>query len=797
MNGNRSRAVRALIVLAFGIGACGGDSSGPPKAGPPATLTVVSGAGQQGAAGEALATPLVVKVADLQGLAVANAVVTFTVASGGGTLSAAVDTTNAEGTASVTWTMGSTLGDARAEARVTGLVAPAVFTATVKAGAPATAARISQLIGSSAGGFDVSDSVSIRVADRFDNPVEGATVTFAVTAGGGTVGSATKTTDVTGVARTSWTLGGTGAQALRATAGSVTVDLTATAVGCDERTLALGDVIAITPAAASVCIVTNSGGTQKYVAVVSNSTTTPSSFGSFRLRGAGGGTATTSAQTVPVAAVRSQGLSAAHVEHLEASEASLRAHAELLRSNIQLIERLGPARQAQLRVMPNLVQAPPPPNVGDTVTIKIPKNFSNVCNISTAAVIRARVVHVGTRAVILEDTDPTFALRGQFDARYRTVSDEFDNVMFPILEANYGNPLAMDAETDQNGRIFMVFSPVINGLQGGNIAGFVTSGDFFPTGQCAASNFGEHFFARVPTSTAAGFAAGTVEDWARQTRRVIIHEVKHVTSFAEKFASPLTLPSGFFTRDQWLEEATAMIAEELWARTVFGYQQRGNVNYANSIYCELRPTPNSDWTQCQPAKPWGMIDHFFFLYDYFEDPESTSAVGSVQDGDFTFYGSGWAFVRWVLDTYAMSESAFLTAMNREMVTPGTDNIQQRTGLPFADLMSEFALALALDDYPNFTPRDAKFSMPSWNTRDVFSGLSTDLAPRGFFVKPAPLKVRNAGFGRFAIDVGAVQGGGFSVFEISGTSANKQLLEFRGLAGAGFPSEMRIRIARVQ
>ncbi|MGQ0563206.1 MAG: Ig-like domain-containing protein [Gemmatimonadota bacterium] len=790
-----SGARSPLILLVFGALACGSDSSGPPRAGPPAVLSVVSGSGQEGQSGEALAAPLSVKVEDAKGIPVPKAIVTFTVSAGGGTLSSATDTTDAQGLASVTWVMGASLGNARAEARVTGLLAPAVFTATVKAGPPTSMTQSSSAVGSSAAGFDVSDSIALKLTDRFNHPIAGATVAFAVTAGGGTVSPATRTTGADGSARAAWRLGASGPQTLRATSGSFTVDVQGSAMACEERALAVGDVVSILPTTASLCLVTNSTGAQKYVVAVSNTNTTPTSIAAFRLRGAGGGTVTAGSAPRPIAAARGQALPAAQARYLEELEAGARAHTGLLGANLELIQRLAPAQRAQARISAQAVQRAPLPNVGDMLSIKIPRNFNNLCAISSAAQIRARVVYVGAKAVMLEDS--ASALAGEFDDRIRAVGQEFDQVMYPILEANYGNPLAMDDQTDQNGRIFMVFSPVVNALQDGGIAGFVTSGDFFPTGSCAASNVGEYFYARAPTSPDAGFATGTIEDWARRVRTVIVHEVKHITSFAEKFASPLVLPPDYFDRNTWLEEASAMMAEELWARTVFGYRQRGNADYLSSIYCEVRPAPNPSWPQCQPTRPRSLLDHFFFVYNYLENPEAFSAIGAADPNDFNFYGSGWLLLRWVIDTYAASEAAFLLAMNRDMVAPGTANLEARTGKPFADLMSDFALALALDDYPNFAAKDPKHAIVSWNTRDVFRGLNADFAAQGFFTKSQPLKVRPASLGSFVIDVSAVHGGGFAVFEVTGNSTNKQLLEFRGLAGAGFPADMRVKIARVQ
>lgn len=788
-----------FLVGLIAAASCGGDASGPAPAGPPSAIAVVSGNAQAGESGVALPTPLSVKVTDLKGTPVGSALVTFTITAGGGSLSQTLDTTDAGGTASTVWTMGPELGEARMEARVQGLTVPAVFTATVKAGAPVSVVRVSNVVGSSAGGFDLDDSVAIKVVDKFDHPIADAQVTFNVTAGGGTVSAASKATGSDGIARTAWKLGPSGTQTLRAAAGPLTIDISGVATSCAETTMAVGDVVSLSPATGNMCLVTNGTGTQKYLVSVTNTSNTPASAASYRIRGAGGGTVSNTAAPIATASSRTFGLSREYLAAVEEAKKEARTHAKLLQANLDLIAQLNSPRRAQLNSRPvaSLMQQAPVPNVGDTLDVKIP-SIDNLCSVQQASRIRARVVYVGTRAIILEDIDSIGApLAGKMDDRYRAVGQEFDNVMFPILTANYGNPLAYDAQTDNNGHIFMVFSKVVNAAGGGSLAGFVTSGDFYNAVSCGASNFGEYFYARVPTSTAAGFGSGTVEDWARRTRTVIIHEVKHVTSFAEKFASPNVISSGFFARDQWLEESSAMMAEELWARTIFGYAPKTNVDYASSVYCEVRPTPNAKWPQCQPTKPLSMFDHFIFLYDYVSKPDALSAIGRVSSSDFTFYGSGWMFLRWIIDTYAASESGFLKSITNETALPGTDAIEARTGRPLSELLSDFALALALDDYPGFAPKDPKHALTSWNTRDIFAGMSGDFSSQGFFTNPNPLKTARNSFGRFVLDVANVPGGGFSVTEVSGIPTAKQLFEFKGASGAGFPSEMRVQIVRIQ
>ena len=95
----------------------------------PHSLTKVCGDSQEGTAGILLAEPFVVLVSDEDGAAIAGVVVSFSVTAGGGTLSAATATTDANGRAATRLTLGSEPGTNTVTATVEGLE-PVTFTAT-------------------------------------------------------------------------------------------------------------------------------------------------------------------------------------------------------------------------------------------------------------------------------------------------------------------------------------------------------------------------------------------------------------------------------------------------------------------------------------------------------------------------------------------------------------------------------------------------------------------------------------------------------------------------------------------
>jgi hypothetical protein len=117
----------AAVVVAALLGACSGD--GP--SGVAATLAPASGDAQTGAPTATLAAPLRVVVRDAAGDPVPDVGVAWTVEAGGGTVAPATSTTDADGVASTTLTLGPQPGENRVRAAVaTNGVAPATFTAT-------------------------------------------------------------------------------------------------------------------------------------------------------------------------------------------------------------------------------------------------------------------------------------------------------------------------------------------------------------------------------------------------------------------------------------------------------------------------------------------------------------------------------------------------------------------------------------------------------------------------------------------------------------------------------------------
>ena len=93
----------------------------------PVRLVKISGDKQQGTPGAALANPLVVEVKDQDGSVLEGVAVTFSVIAGDGTLSASADTTDANGRAQTTLTLGNSLETNLVAVTVGGIEQPVTF----------------------------------------------------------------------------------------------------------------------------------------------------------------------------------------------------------------------------------------------------------------------------------------------------------------------------------------------------------------------------------------------------------------------------------------------------------------------------------------------------------------------------------------------------------------------------------------------------------------------------------------------------------------------------------------------
>jgi hypothetical protein len=529
-------------------------------------------------------------------------------------------------------------------------------------------------------------------------------------------------------------------------------------------------------------------GTARYMVAVVNTSDVASASSAFELRGTG-----TGAMAGQMSAMKNPSAFASNVAAPTLINASLlpgmrtasivaqqevaaeSRHDDLLDAQRQMAARTGSAttQWSSARVAKNgrlgvsMASSVSTLNVGDVITMKA---IYHSCNAGRD--ISARVVYAGSRAVVLEDVAAPRART--MDADFRQIGDEFERVQYPLLRDNIGDPLAMNGAMNGDGRVTMLFTRFVNDSLPGT-AGYVSACNFYPKSTFAASNENEVFYARVPSNTE------SPSDWRRAMRSTVIHEGKHLASFAERLASNTPF------EESWLEESTARIAEELYSRTFAnGGSWKGNTGYTGTVRCEVY--------QCDD-RPLMMWKHFSVLHQYLRGVDTLTPLGASTGSDYTFYASGWSLVRWAADQYATSEGAWLKALVKGGAQTGLANLAQRTGRPAGELLADWALANAVDDLPGFTPARKQLAFPSWNVADVMSGLAGTY-PGAF--SSSPLRARLMSFGSFTLPVQQLRAFSSSYFSLEGAQSGSQLLELRGEGGAVVaPANLRMAVVRVE
>ena len=565
-----------------------------------------------------------------------------------------------------------------------------------------------------------------------------------------------------------------------------------------EFSLAVGQSLLLTDEADLVCNeFLGSGASGKYLITAFNYANNAGARTTFRLTGSGTGTPAAASVVQQVAA---PSVAARTIMPDDPMSKHLRVHSTFMTQERQLARQLGSPRirqrAARARGGALLSQAAiAPPAVGDQKVYRMRRTIGSS---NTYDEVNFRVVYSGVKLVILEDNASPRA--GQMDAEYVKLGEEFDQTMYDQLR-EFGDPLVVDSALDNNGRMLALFTPRVNNYQlngqTNQILGFVTLCDFFPRAPltlpdgtvvppCPSSNEGEAFYAIVPDA-AAGWS---ISLWRRLMRGTLIHEAKHVSSYAWRYFYDAS-----FLEETWLEEATAQAASEIWARNMYQRGVKQDLGWADGPQCDYAPVGGG----C-PDPAEGILHHFGFLYDHYEKLESKSILDDPFGPlDAVIYGSSWSFVRYVADAFSTSEGALFGALNKVQNDRGVANVVSRSGKPFSELLGMFSLASTADNYPGATITDPKLRLPSWNSRDLFANMSANLTSGGSPAYPLawPMVARRVSFGNFNSVVNDLRGGGWAAWELTGTQSGPLAMAIRSPTGGTAPPLIGMTILRLQ
>lgn len=742
-------------------------------------FALVSSAGNNQTVGISTAAPIApaVRVADQYSNPIAGIVVTFAVASGGGSASATTATSNAAGIAAVgSWSMGSAPGTNTITATATGLNT-VIFTATAVNAPTIAAVSPSPLVP----GASMTITGAGFIASTTGNTVRVGTATATVTAATTSQITATVPCVASGALPVTVTTGGLASASATAT------------VSASVRALAVGDVFVATNNASSLCNeLPATGGTARYLVSVYSASTSLNSQVDFELGGnPASGAAALARQFAPRRVNRAlvgaeseeQRRDRLHLEHWERE----RVLVEQLRAKA----RASGGRTAALR---SATAAATAPTLGERRVFYWPWGGCS----DTTVQITARVQYAGTRAVIWEDTSNAVVAATNLTLadRYQRLGQVFDTDMYDVVKNTFSDPLRRDGVTDGDGRVHMVFTRRVNEI--GGVAAYVSSIDQFPRSTCTSSNFGEFFYGSVPTQSGLNVESSSYPDgWYNFMGRTVIHEVKHVASMAARVANGAPYENG------WLEEGTARHAEEVWARQALHRAAwKGNHGWGtaatNGLYCDFHAADATCLANDLLRRPsYGVRRQFNEIRPKLLEPWNWSPFGdaSGQSGS-VFYQTVWSLVRYAIDLYGTSDAAFLTALTNANTT-GTTSLAAITGVPFEQLIGGWSLALYADDYPGLAAASNVMKFQTWNLRNIYSALNTDPNWSARFSTPYPITPTPLTFGAFTAQQTGVRAGASAYFELSGTASSAQVLNVRALGGGAASALLRIAIARLQ
>lgn len=455
--------------------------------------------------------------------------------------------------------------------------------------------------------------------------------------------------------------------------------------------------------------------------------------------------------------------------------------------------------------------------VGTVNKIYIASSFGGSC--TGVDSVGARTVAVGQHVIVLADTNTTkWPTRFRDSAFYQSFANEYDNVTYPHILNNIGNPLAYDSHLSNIGKITVVISPVLNNF-GGGIVAFVDGCDFFPFDgnlndqNADLDNQTEVFYYWAPDS-ASGWYGRAWEDLMRGTAA---HETKHIVSYTDRIIN-----NGLnYFEQRWLEEGLAQVSAEIWERNFNHATWKGNATFNQTVACELYLGPHEtpacqDVANSLPVALTG--SHLPFLFDYLAaESQSPTGLGFGNTGSLatpTNYGESWAFARWLLDQYATTEPSMIQSLVNQNTLTGIANVSSVTGKSPQELLVYWALASAIYDTATYTAADVRTTIPSFNFGQIFyvgqtslqcTNSSGNTVPCGLFgqnysTTPVwPIQPVALSTGAIAAKVTGVSGTTAAYFLLSSTGSGHQYIQLQNGSGGSIStaSGLRIGIIRVQ
>lgn len=656
------RAIRLLACALLALAAACKDDPTEPRT--QYRLAIQGGDGQYGTAGATLEDPFQVQVTSVRSERAAVGVrVTWRIREGGSG-SGFVEqsaTTDSIGIASATLRLGTAVGEYQIEAIVSNLLGPpAVFTARavnrpeISAVTPASAVA--------------GDTVAIQGQNFSPTPDEN-TVTFAGVRGAVLSASATSLTAVVPAclpSRSAQVVVRLGAVA------SPAVTLPVEAASVSVLSLAPGEGRLLLEAAQAGCARLDVPAGSAFLLVPQNASDAIGERVPFVLTSLTGG----AASAAPFA-LRAYDLGSAEPPE----DVALR-----FESGLRLRERMLP-RASFVRADDGAhARVVAPPEVGDR------KQFHVVNREERFTKITAEVMYVSSRGVIYQDVK---APAGGFTAAdFQRMGQLFDDPIYPTVAGAFGEP----SDIDGNGRVTILFTPIINELTPRNSASFI-AGYFYGYDLTTqpSSNRAEIFYSLVPDPEGKHGDIRNKQRILEIVPPVLAHELQHMVHFNQR-----VLRFDVAQESLWLSEALAHHAEELVGDAL---EARGDHSLARDF----------------------RISNYIRAGEYLRDPSRISIIAGVAPGSLAQRGGAWLFLKYITEHYG---GATLLRRLTQTTESSVQNVVAQTGRSWSSLFGNWSIAIWADDAPELSgvAVDPLHTIPDLNLRQQLSPIGFTLAP---------------------------------------------------------------------
>lgn len=648
----------AALVATLVLSACG-DGTGPDDGG--FTVTAQTTETQFGARGSTLAEPLQAIVVDpVSKIPQNNTAVSWRVVSGSATLVSSVTMTDAGGVASAFVKLGDDLATSIVEAFVPKLSgSPARF--TVRA---IDAPVMTAIVPASA---RAGDTITIT-GQNFSSIVQENVVLFGGFRGTIVSASATQMRAIVPLCVPSRTVT---VQALLGAVGSNTLPLDVTSTTSAALQLERGQSRIFANANELACFRLPGGIPNLSVLLMpQNVSEVVGSFAAFELAGLTG-----------------MGTVASIVEKPRvAPTPDLSWEMKIRNKERELLKGPGVAMHPQYSAS-SMANCPQPPAVGARC------DFTVINKNDTFERVTAEIKAITTRAIVYQDIK-TSTQNGLTTADFNKLGTVFDDPIYTTDVALFGQP----SDFDNNNKVFILLTPVVNALTpknsgGGFIAGFFYGCDLLSRATCNGSNEAEIFYALTTDPTAEHSDIRTSATVMNNLPAVLAHEFQHMINFAQRNKTQDAL---------WLAEGMAHHAEDAVADV---FEQRGDLASAHQFRGQNTIRANR----------------------YLRATSSVSLLTENDASSLELRGAAWLFVKYLAAQYGIEILSKLTRSQLSSVS----NVTAQTGKAWPVLMAEWGIALWADDAEDLAgvtlPKELTY--PGVNLRQRFgAGANYPLRP---------------------------------------------------------------------